>query len=135
MNKFAFIAAVAAVSFYTVGAQAGGFGAARSNNNTSGAGLINVAPGVALGDLNVLNGLSILDKSPILSGNNTVIGNGLLNGIGIGLLGSGVGAGSAPVGILGGGNSYNDNVGNSIGNSIGNSFVKSIGNSYSMKKR
>lgn len=131
MNKFAFIAAVAAVSFYSVGAEAGGFGAARSNNNNSGAGLINVAPGVALGDLNVLNGLSVLNKSPILSGNNTVVGNGILNGIGLGVLGAGVGSGSAPVGILGGGNAYNDNV----GNSIGNSFSKNIGNRYSMKRR
>lgn len=126
MKKFAFAVCVAAVSFYAVGAQAGGFGAARSNHNGSGAGLINVAPGVALGDLNVLNGLSVLNKSPILSGNNTVVGNGILNGIGIGLLGSGVGSGSAPVGILGGGNAYNG--------TVGNSFSKKVGNGYSMKR-
>ncbi len=131
MNKFAFVAAVAAVSFYAAGAQAGGFGTQRSNNNSSGAGLINVSPGIALGDINLANGLSVLNKSPILSGNNTVVGNGILNGIGLGLLGSGVGSGSAPVGILGGGNAYNDNV----GNSIGNNFSKNTANHYSKKRR
>lgn len=130
MNKFAFVAAVAAVSFYSVGAEAGGFGTQRSNNNSSGAGLINVSPGVALGDINLANGLSVLNKSPILSGNNTVVGNGILNGIGLGVLGSGVGSGVSPVGILGGGNAYNDNV----GNSIGNNFSKNIATSYSKKR-
>ncbi len=124
MNKITVVLAAAAVSFWSAGAQAGGWGMG-GNTNNSGAGLINVAPAVSLSDLNVLNGVSILDRSPILSGNNTVVGNGILNGVGLGILGIGSGVGSAPVGMLGG-NSYTENSGNSV--------LKNVGNSYSLKK-
>jgi hypothetical protein len=127
MNKFTVILATAVVSFTAVSAHAGGWGSKGNNNNSSG-GLINVAPAVALGDIKLLNGLSILNKSPILSGNNTVLGNGILSGIGLGILGVGAGSANSPVGISGGGNSYTDNSGNNYNSGNGNS-------SYSVKKR
>lgn len=106
MKKIVIVLAAAVVSFSTASAFAGGFGGSRGNANNSAGGLINVAPGIALGDVNLLNGISVLNGSPILSGNNTQVGNGLLNGIGVGVLGVGTGVGNAASGILGGGNHY-----------------------------
>lgn len=93
MNKFAFVAAVAAVSFYTAGAEAGGFGGKTKivgGNSGVSSGLINVSPSIGLGNVtalnNVLSGNRILSGnvvSGILNGNKTNVGNGILNGIGL----------------------------------------------------
>lgn len=98
MKKFAIVLTAAVVSFSTVSAYAGGFGS-RGNGNNSGGGLINISPGIALGDIGILNG------SPILSGNNTQVG-GILNGVGVGILGVGTGLSKVTNSILGGGNTY-----------------------------
>jgi hypothetical protein len=91
MNKFAFVVAVAAVSFYSVGAQAGGFGGKTKiigGNSGVSSGLINVSPSIGLGNVtalnNILSGNGILSGnvvSGILNGNKT--GNGILSGIGL----------------------------------------------------
>ena len=51
------------------------------NHNNYSSGLLNVSPDLDLGDINLLNGNSIL------SGNRTSIGNGILGGALIGILG------------------------------------------------
>ncbi len=132
MNKFTVILAGAAISFATFSAHAGGWGTNGNSNNSSG-GLLNIAPAIALGDVKLLNGLSILNKSPILSGNNTVLGNGILSGIGLGVLGIGNGSAKSSVGIGGGGNSYIDNSGNTYDS--GNSYSTYSVKSYAVKKR
>jgi hypothetical protein len=98
MNKFAFVAAVAAVSFYTVGAEAGGFGGKTKiigGNSGVSSGLINVSPSIGLGNVtalnNILSGNGILSGnvvSGILNGNKTNVGNGILGAVGISGLGS-----------------------------------------------
>jgi|SRR4051794_8852344 hypothetical protein len=97
MNTFTITLAAAFVSCSAIAAQAGGWGGSNythvGHNQTSTGGLINVAPSIGLGDVNVLNG--ILNGSAILSGNNisgilngNKTGNGILSGVGVGLLGS-----------------------------------------------
>jgi hypothetical protein len=90
MNKFAFVLSVAAVSFYTVSADAGGFGKKNSTiggNTGVSSGLINVSPSIGLGNVNVLNDvLSGNVVSGILSGNN--VATGILNGVGVTGIGS-----------------------------------------------
>ena len=98
MKKFAIVLTAAVVSFSTVSAYAGGFGS-HGNSINSGGVLINISPGIALGDIGILNG------SPILSGNNTQVG-GILNGVGVGILGVGTGLSKVTNTILGGGNTY-----------------------------
>ena len=92
MNKFAFVAAVAAVSFYTVGAEAGGFGGKTKiigGNSGVSSGLINVSPSIGLGNVTALNNiLSGNVVSGILNGNKTNVGNGILGAVGISGLGS-----------------------------------------------
>jgi hypothetical protein len=92
MNKITVVLAAAAVSFWTFGAQAGGWGSGGNHGLSSG--LINVSPSVGLGDVSVLNGIgnsnTILSGnvvSGILNGNKTNVGNisGVLNGIGVNL--------------------------------------------------
>jgi hypothetical protein len=93
MNKFAFVLAVAAVSFYTVGAEAGGFGGKTKiigGNSGVSSGLINVSPSIGLGNVtalnNILSGNGILSGnvvSGILNGNKTNVGTGILSGIGL----------------------------------------------------
>lgn len=51
--------------------------------NTS-AGLINISPSISTGNIGVLNGLSVLNGCPILSGNN---GSGILNGLAVSVSG------------------------------------------------
>lgn len=101
MNRFfAFAAIATAFSFSAASAQAGGWGSNYSHNghNNYSSGLVNVSPSV--GDVNVLNGIGILNNSPIASGNVTkgiLSGNGILGGSsvlngnsnGIGILGVG----------------------------------------------
>ena len=79
-------AAVAALTITAGAAQAGGWGhssysyrMSTGGNHGSSSGLVNVSPSVGLGDVNLLNGSSIL--SGILSGNRTNVGNGSLGGI------------------------------------------------------
>jgi hypothetical protein len=92
MNKFAFVAAIAAVSFYTVGAEAGGFGGSKSTkiiggNSGVSSGLINISPSIGLGNVTALNNiLSGNILSGILNGNS--VGNGILSGVGITGLGN-----------------------------------------------
>jgi hypothetical protein len=86
----------------SVSAHAGGWGSSNWNGYNShqqSSGLINVAPSVRTGDLNLLNGLGVLNNSPIASGNvvsgilsgnktgNGILGNGVLNGSTLGILG------------------------------------------------
>ncbi|MFC3208446.1 hypothetical protein [Aquamicrobium soli] len=91
MNKFAFVLAVAAVSFYTVGAEAGGFGGTTKiigGNSGVSSGLINVSPSIGLGNVTALNNiLSGNNVSGILSGNKTSVGNGILGAVGLSGLG------------------------------------------------
>ena len=97
MKKIAMTLAAAAVSLSTVTAQAGGWGSGDGNNSK---GLINVSPSIDLGNIKLLNGTSVLNDLPILSGN---VVSGILNGNDIGNVGgvlSGIG-----INILGG-NSY-----------------------------
>ena len=75
-----------ALSFSVVTADAGGWGKRgqrgyHDNHNNYSSGLLNVSPDLDLGDINLLNGNSIL------SGNRTSIGNGILGGALIGILG------------------------------------------------
>ncbi|RUM99769.1 hypothetical protein EET67_02470 [Pseudaminobacter arsenicus] len=81
MKTFTLTLAAAFVSCSAIAAQAGGWGKTSythvGHNQTSTGGLINVSPSLGLGDVNVLNG--------ILNGNKT--GNGILSGIGVGILG------------------------------------------------
>lgn len=98
MNKFTLVLAVAAVSFYTVGAEAGGFGGKTKiigGNSGVSSGLINVSPSIGLGNVtalnNILSGNAILSGnvvSGILSGNRTNVGNGILGAVGLSGLGS-----------------------------------------------
>src|SRR5690606_30521028 len=98
MNKFAFVVAVAAVSFYSVGAQAGGFGGKTKiigGNSGVSSGLINISPSIGLGNVtalnNILSGNAILSGnvvSGILSGNRTNVGNGILGTVGLSGIGS-----------------------------------------------
>lgn len=96
MKTFTLTLAAAFVSCSAIAAQAGGWGKTSythvGHNQTSTGGLINVSPSLGLGDVNVLNG--ILNGSAILSGNNisgilngNKTGNGILSGIGVGILG------------------------------------------------
>ncbi|KQZ81391.1 hypothetical protein ASD64_10390 [Mesorhizobium sp. Root157] len=97
MNKITVVLAAAAVSFWTVGAQAGGGWGTTGGNYGLSSGLINVSPSVGLGNVSVLNGIgngnAILSGnvvSGILNGNKTNIGsgiNGVLSGIGVNLFG------------------------------------------------
>lgn len=99
---------VAALSLTAVSAEAGGWGHHRggefhsttSNHGNFGqsSGLVNVSPSLGLGDISLLNGLSVLNGSPIasgnvlsgiLSGNRTGIGNGILGNVSLGILGGG----------------------------------------------
>ena len=84
------LAFAAAISVVTFAAQAGGWGHHGDSGNRGG--LINISP--KLGDIDVLNGLSVMDDSAILSGinvsgilNGNDTGNGILSGIGLNLLG------------------------------------------------
>jgi hypothetical protein len=83
--------AAAALALSGVSAQAGGWGGGSSHNYSSG--LINVSPSVRTGNVNLLNGTSVLNNSPIASGN---VVSGILSG---NQTGSGIGNGN---GILGG---------------------------------
>ncbi len=83
-------------------AHAGGWGGSSWNGHNSNAyssGLINVSPTVRTGEINLLNGLGILNNSPIASGNvvsgilsGNKTGNGILSGV----------LNGATLGILGG---------------------------------
>ncbi|HEY4193350.1 MAG TPA: hypothetical protein VGM46_11955 [Mesorhizobium sp.] len=93
MNKFAIVLSIAAVSFYTVSAQAGGFGGKTKivgGNSGVSSGLINVSPSIGLGNVtalnNILSGNGILSGnvvSGILNGNKTNAVTGILSGIGL----------------------------------------------------
>lgn len=106
MKKLVLSVATAAALSMTAGiAQAGGWGgggwghSSHTNNYNnqrgnfgSSSGLVNVSPSVGLGDVGLLNGLSVLNNSPILSGNSTgngILGGGILNGSQTGILGGG----------------------------------------------
>jgi len=79
------VAIVAAMSLPAATAQAGGWGS-KGNQTGSSGGLINISPNVNLGSLKALNNIGVLNGNNILSGNKTSIGNGILSGIGIGIL-------------------------------------------------
>jgi hypothetical protein len=93
MKKFALVLTAAAVSFSTLGAEAGGWGKHRSGGNTAfSSGLINISPSIGLGDVTALN--NVLSGNAILSGNETNVGilsgigvSGILNGVGVNVLG------------------------------------------------
>lgn len=86
MNKVICVLAVASGCLAPVAAQAGGWG---SNGNASqSSGLVNVSPSIGLGNVNVLNGVSVLNGSGVLSGNAVGILNGNKTGIANGVLGS-----------------------------------------------
>jgi len=76
---------VAAMSLPPATAQAGGWGS-KGNQTGSSGGLINISPNVNLGSLKALNNIGVLNGNNILSGNKTSIGNGILSGVGIGIL-------------------------------------------------
>ena len=85
MKKFVLALTVAAVSFSTVGANAGGWGGGGNSGS-----LINVSPSIDLGKITALNGVlnnnNILNGnvvSGVLSGNNTNVVSGILSGIGL----------------------------------------------------
>lgn len=86
-----------------ISAHAGGWGGGSNwsghNSNAHSSGLINVSPTVRTGNVNLLNGLGILNNSPIASGN---VVSGILNGnkTGNGILGGVLNG--ATLGILGG---------------------------------
>lgn len=87
MKKLVITVAAAAVCMSSGTAFAGGWG-------KTGGGLLNLSPsvGVGVGNITALNGISVLNGSPILSGNNVsgiLSGNhtGILQGIGIDLFG------------------------------------------------
>lgn len=97
MKKFTLVLTAAAVSFSTVGADAGGWGKTRTGGNTGvSSGLINISPSIGLGDITALN--DVLNGNAILSGNKTNVG--ILSGIGVSGILSGIG-----LNVLGG-NSY-----------------------------
>lgn len=88
MKKLVLTLAATVVSLSTVTADAGGWGSNGGKKDQKA--LINVAPSVDLGKLNLLNGttlLSGLNVSGILNGNTTGVVSGVLSGIGIGILG------------------------------------------------
>lgn len=103
-SSIAFVA-VAAFGIMAGSAQAGGWGhssysyrSSTGGNYGVSSGLVNVSPSVGLGDVNVLNGLSALNGSSVLSGilsgnrtsaGNGILGGGILNGSGVGILGGG----------------------------------------------
>lgn len=105
MKKFAFAFAAVAFSFSVATAHAGGSGfGSRSTGNVgqSSGGLINISPSLGLNNIgvNLLNGspiLSGINISGILSGNQTGVVSGLLNGLGVGILGTGAGGSSYKV--------------------------------------
>lgn len=82
------IAAAAVVTMSVGAAQANGWGSRGGQQTYHSGGLVNVSPSVNLGSLNALNNVGILNGNAILSGNrtNTSIGNGILSGIGVGIL-------------------------------------------------
>jgi hypothetical protein len=93
--------AAAALALSGLSAQAGGWGGGNSHNYSGG--LINVSPSVRTGNVNVLNGTSVLNNSPIASGNvvsGILSGNQTGNGIG-----NGNGILGGTLGILGGNSS------------------------------
>ncbi|MDF1598344.1 hypothetical protein PZ895_00970 [Mesorhizobium sp. YIM 152430] len=93
--------AAAALALSGLSAQAGGWGGSNSHNYSSG--LINVSPSVRTGNVNLLNGTSVLNNSPIASGNvvsGILSGNQTGNGIG-----NGNGILGGTLGILGGNSS------------------------------
>ncbi|PWJ83952.1 hypothetical protein C7441_107112 [Pseudaminobacter salicylatoxidans] len=101
MNKFAFAFAAVAFSFSVATAHAGGGFGSRSAGNVghSSGGLINISPSLGLNNIgvNLLNGspiLSGINVSGILSGNKTGVVSGVLNGLGVGILGTGAGGSS-----------------------------------------
>lgn len=86
MKTFAVILATAAITASAGTASAGGW-KNKGYDSRQNAGLINVSPSVDVGD--VLNGINVLNGSPILSGN---VVSGILNGnntaVGAGVLGT-----------------------------------------------
>lgn len=102
MSKFAaFIALAAVVSFTAIPAQAGGWGKTTGHLQSS-SGLVNIAPSVQTGNLNLLSGIGLLNNSSILSGNvlsgivsgsNNNVGHGNVSGrqnaVGNGIVGGG----------------------------------------------
>ena len=85
MNKtIVTLVTAAAVSLSVGAAHAGGWGS-KGHKARSGS-LVNVSPSVDVGDITALNGNRILNNSAILSGNSTNVGNGILSGIGVGIL-------------------------------------------------
>ncbi len=94
--------AAAALALSGMSAQAGGWGRGKNSHNYS-SGLINVSPSVRTGNVNLLNGTSVLNNSPIASGNvlsGILSGNQTGNGIG-----NGNGILGGTLGILGGNSS------------------------------
>ena len=75
-----------AVSMSAGAAHAWGKKGNSQTTTASSGGLVNIAPSVGLGNVSVLNGLSVLNGAAILSGNTTNVGNGILSGIGVGIL-------------------------------------------------
>jgi hypothetical protein len=83
--------AALAMALSGVSAQAGGLGGGKNKNSHNySSGLVNVSPSVRTGNLNLLNGTSVLNNSPIASGNvisgilsGNKTGNGIANGNGI----------------------------------------------------
>lgn len=70
------MATVTAIVVTGATAEAGGWG--QSGKTNASQGLLNVSPSVGLGEIKVLNGISILNGSPVASGNSTDVGSGLL---------------------------------------------------------
>lgn len=101
MKKFAAFATFAAVlSLSAIPAHAGGWG--KTGHLQSSSGLVNIAPSVQTGNLNLLSGIGILNNSSILSGNvlsgivngnHNNVGNGNVSGrqnaVGNGIIGGG----------------------------------------------
>lgn len=89
--------AISSVSAHAGGWGGGGWGGHNSSANSSG--LINISPTVRTGNVSLLNGIGILNNSPIASGNvvsgilsgnktgNGILGTGILNGSTLGILG------------------------------------------------
>lgn len=100
MKSIVIVSATAvALSLSAMSAQAGGWGGGwgGKNSHNYSSGLVNVSPSVRTGNVNLLNGISVLNNSPIasgnvvsgiLSGNRTNAGNGILGGLRLGILGS-----------------------------------------------
>lgn len=91
MKSFVIVTTAAlAMALSGVSAQAGGWGGKNSSTHNHSSGLVNVSPSVHTGNLNLLNGTSVLNNSPIASGNvvsgilnGNKTGNGVANGNGI----------------------------------------------------